>query len=163
MKLESHIVAGLVGTAILYPILGPAQSMLFFTSSVLIDSDHYLEYLRVTRGKDWSPARMFRFYSCFTEHNSEKEVLGFSLFHTIEIFIVVYLLAKYLSSFIFIPILLGMTYHMIFDIACLTYHGVPTVRAFSIVEYFIRKKLLLKKGINPEDFYKKMFELSEKK
>ena len=163
MKLQSHILAGAVGTTILYPILGPEKSLLFFTASVLIDTDHYIEYLWRTKFKDWSPKRMFRYFDHVTLHNKDKDNLGFSLFHTIEIFLAVYLIGVHLSPFLFVPIFLGMIYHMIFDIVWLSYHGVPTVRAFSIVEYFIRKNFMIRKGNDPKLFYKKMFELSEKK
>lgn len=163
MKLQSHIIAGLAGTAIFYPMLGPEKSLLFFTASVLIDADHYLDYLIVSRGKDWNPKRMFRYYDCVTENNPAKNHLGFSLLHTAEIFLVVYLLSKYLNFDLFMPILLGMAYHMIFDIAWLTYHKIPTVRAYSIVEYFIRKKIMIKEKLNPEKFDQEMFELSDQK
>ena len=106
---------------------------------------------------------MFRYFDHVTLHNKDKDNLGFSLFHTIEIFLAVYLIGVHLSPFLFVPIFLGMIYHMIFDIVWLSYHGVPTVRAFSIVEYFIRKNFMIRKGNDPKLFYKKMFELSEKK
>ena len=161
MKLQSHIIAGAVGTAIVYPFLGTEKSLLFYAASVLIDADHYLAYLVSTGGKDWSPRRMFRFYDHVTLHNKDKDNLGFSLMHTVEMFLVVYFLGQYVNPNFFMPIFYGMAYHMVFDIIWLSYHGVPTVRAFSIVEYFIRKHNLIKKGLDPRKFYKKMFELSQ--
>lgn len=163
MKLQSHVIAGVVGAAVVYPVLGPEKTTLFFVASFMIDADHYLEYLWRTKGADWSPKRMFRYYNHVTEHNKDKHNLGFSLFHTIEIFLAVYIIGIHLSPFLFVPIFLGMIYHMIFDILWLSYHKVPTVRAFSIIEYFIRKHTMIKKGNDPKIFYRKMFELSEKK
>lgn len=163
MKLQSHIIAGAVGATVFYPLLGLSRSFLFLTASVLIDSDHYLEYLWRTGAKDWSPKRMFRYYDQITTRNHEKTKVGFSLFHTVEIFALVYFLGKYVSFDFFMPILFGMAYHMVFDVVWLTYHKVPTTRAYSIVEYFIRRHDLRKKGIDPDEFYRKMFELSAEK
>ena len=163
MKLQSHILAGAVGTAVLYPILGPGKSLLFFTASVLIDTDHYIEYLWRIKFKDRSPKRMFRYFDNVTIHKKDKDNLGFSLFHTIEIFLVVYFIGIHFFPSLFVPIFLGMLYHMVFDILWLTYHKVPTVRAFSIIEYFIRKNFMIRKGNDPKFFYEKMFKLLEKK
>lgn len=160
MRLQSHIVAGVIGTAVAYPFLGPEKSALFFTASVLIDADHYLDYLWRTRGVDWSPARMFRYYEFIMTQKEYKNVLGFSLLHTAEAFLAIYALGYFVSPAFFFPIILGMAYHMVFDIVSMTYKGIPFERAFSIVEYFIRKHSLAKKGIDINNFYKKAFEVS---
>lgn len=162
MKLQSHVIAGALGAAVAYPFIGSEKTTLFFVASFMIDADHYLEYLWRTKGADWSPKRMFRYYDRVTEHSKDKENLGFSLLHTVEMFLLIYLLGIFIHP-IFVPILWGMAYHMVFDIVWLTYHKAPFVRAYSIVEYFIRKQKMIKEGNDPKNFYKKVFELSANK
>lgn len=163
MRLQSHIIAGAVGAAITVPFWQyPYQALIFFVASFMIDADHYLDYLWRSRGKDWSPLRMFRYYDHVTEHHSDTRMLGFSVLHTVEIFIAVYLLAAYLSPVFFLPVLAGMAYHMIFDVIWMSYHQVPFIRAYSVIEYHLRKKNKKTKGHNVDDLYNELFEKSDK-
>ena len=162
MRLKNHVIAGIAGSIVFYPFFGGVKTAIFFISSFMIDADHYLDYLWKTRFKDWSPARMFRYcYAGGKESLKDENVLAFALLHTAEAFIVLYILARFVSDDYFIPIIAGMAYHIIFDVLWATYHGVPTIRPFSITEYLIRKRIMKKKGLDPDGFYKKMFELSD--
>ncbi|MDD5318735.1 MAG: hypothetical protein PHF79_02865 [Candidatus Pacebacteria bacterium] len=164
MRLQSHIIAGAVGAAATFTLWEyPYQALIFFVASFMIDADHYLDYLWKSKGKDWSPQRMFRYYDYVTENRYDTRALGFSLLHTVELFVLVYLLAAYVEPAFFLPVLAGMAYHMIFDMIWLTYHKIPFARAFSIIEYHVRKKQKHIDGHNVDHFYKEMFEKSEKK
>jgi len=161
MSLKSHIIAGAVGAIAFYSIFGPFKTLIFFLASFLIDVDHYLDYLWRTKGKDWSPKRMFQYYDYVIENKYDKNNIGFSIMHTVEVFFIIYLLSLYVSSELFLPILCGMAYHMIFDMVWLSYHKVTFIRPFSIVEYIIRKRKMIKDGLDPDGFYKKAFEVSK--
>lgn len=161
MRLKSHLIAGAVGTMVFYPFFGPVQSLLFFISSFMIDADHYLDYLWRNKFTDWSPKRMFRYYYVDPNDLKDKNNLSFALLHTAEIFILFYILALYVSFDFFIPIIAGMAFHMIFDVLWACYYHVPTIRPFSITEYLIRKRVMIKKGLDPEGFCRKRFELSK--
>ncbi|MEN9649143.1 MAG: hypothetical protein RL094_110 [Candidatus Parcubacteria bacterium] len=160
MMLKSHIVAGVVGTALFYPLLGPWKSSVFFTASVLIDADHYLDYLWKTKFADWSPKQMFRYYDKVIDNRFDKRKLGFSILHTVELYVVIYLLAVYVHYDFFLTILGGMAYHMIFDVVSMAWQRLHFVRPFSIVEYLIRKKRMQKMGLDPDEFYRDMYLLS---
>lgn len=161
MKLKSHIVAGVIGTAIFYPWLGPWRSLVFFISSVLIDADHYWDYLWKTKFENWSPKQMFKYYDHVSANRFDKRKLGFSLLHTAELYIVIYLLAVYVHYDFFITILGGMSFHFIFDVISLSWEGLHFIRPYSIVEYWIRKRRMQRMGLDPDEFYRDMYELSK--
>lgn len=161
MTLKSHIIAGVIGTAALYPILGGWKSAIFFLSSFLIDADHYLEYLyrvKKTTGKfpDWRPKSMFKYYDEVTKNRFDKRNLGFSLLHTAEAFAVIYLMAVFINYDFFITILGGMAYHYIFDVISLSWEHLHFIRSYSLVEHFIRIKKMKNSGFDPDEFYKDM-------
>lgn len=167
MVLKSHIIAGVIGTAVFFPFLGWFNAIIFFVSSILIDADHYLDYLWKTKGDDWRPKSMFKYYHRLMNHGPDKEHLGFSLLHTIELYVVIYLLAVsvnygFLNYTFFLTILGGMSYHIIMDVISMAYKGEPFARAFSIFEYHVRKRSMKKKGLHPQNFFMRMYELSKK-
>src|SRR5271168_1136724 len=121
MRLPGHIVLGGVAAVALLPFWGFWQSLLFWASAVLIDCDHYLDYLWKTSGKDWSPRRMFRYYDGMMKGGYDPRNLSFSLLHTAEMFLLVYLLALFVSYWFFITIFAGMLFHLVTDMIWLGY------------------------------------------
>ena len=107
---------------------------------------------------------MFRYYKIMIrkERLQKKGILHFHALHNAEVFIGVYLLATFWNYPIFISIFWGMVLHIILDTINSIRFKVLFIRAYSAVEYLIRKKLMLRKGINPDIFYKEIFESSEK-
>ncbi len=167
MTLRSHLIAGVIGGAILIPTFGPLKSVVFFIASFLIDADHYLEYLyRVKKVTgtfpDWRPKQMFLYYDPIIENRFDKRNLGFSLLHTVEAFAVIILLAFYLNFPFLYMVIAGMAYHMIFDVVSLAVEKLHFVRSYSIFEHFIRMPHMKKKGFDPDEFYKDMYILTQK-
>ncbi len=162
MTLKNHIIVGVVGTALFYPTFGPWHSIVFFLSSVLIDVDHYWDYLWKSKFADWSPARMFRYYDEATKERYNKNNLGFSLFHTLEVFLILYFTAQYFDYDLLITVLGGMSFHMIFDVLHMARQDLVFVRAYSIVEYFLRKNYMKRHGRDSHAFWMHMFKLSAK-
>ena len=161
MRLQEHIIISSVAAVALAPAWGVQNSLIFLVSAVMIDSDHYLDYLYRTKAKDWSPARMFRYYDKMSlMEKNDPEMLGFSLCHNAEIFLLVYLLAVFTHLNLFMVILSGMFFHLILDMFWLKHNKVFFIRSYSLVEHHIRKRLLLKKGLNPQNFFDKLFKLS---
>ncbi len=160
MKLREHLIIGGVATAILYTYLGPWRALLFWGAEVLIDADHYWDYLWRSKFQDWSGRRMFRYCELLVKNMYDPNILDFSLLHTVEVFLAVLLLGKYWNYAFFMTIFWGMAFHLCLDMLWLASRRF-FVRAFSIVEYVIRKKIMIRHGLNPNGFYKKMFELSK--
>jgi hypothetical protein len=161
MKLREHLIIGGVAMVILAPYWGLWRALLFWGAEVLIDADHYWDYLWRSKFKDWSGWRMFRYYNLITNRMHDKNMLGFSLLHTAEVFAGVYLLARYWSFTFFITIFYGMLFHLFLDMIWLIKNKVFFIRAYSIIEYWIRKNLMRKRGLNPDGFYKEVFEESK--
>lgn len=146
---------------VLYPHWGLWRVLLFWGAEVLIDADHYWDYLWRSKFQDWSGWRMFRYYDRITEHLYDKNFLGFSLLHTAEVFTLVYLLASYWNYTFFMTIFWGMVFHLVLDMIWMAHYKKFFGRAYSIIEYWFRKRSILRRGLNPDGFYKKMFKLSK--
>lgn len=162
MKLRDHLIIGGVAMAVLYPYWGPWRALLFWGAEVLIDADHYWDYLWRSKFQDWSGRRMFRYYDIIIGRIYDKNFLGFSLLHTVEVFAAVYLLARYWNYIFFMTIFWGMVFHLILDMLWLVWRKKFFGRAYSIIEYWFRKRAMIRRGLNPDGFYKEAFELSQK-
>lgn len=161
MKLREHLIIGGVAATILYPHWDPWRVLLFWGAEVLIDADHYWDYLWRSKFVNWSGRRMFRYYDKIYEFGRNKNFFAISILHTAEAFIGVYLLAFYWNYIFFMTIFWGMVFHLILDMIWQLKLKCFFVRAYSIIEYIIRKKLMIRRGLSPDSFYKKMFELSK--
>jgi len=131
MTIREHTIQAAVGSAIMTPFLG-VDTLIFFVSMILIDIDHYFEYVFVCGRFDIKG--MFKFHD-FVCKNRES-VYGFSLFHTVEVFSLFFILGFW--SYYFWLILFGFSVHLMFDLYYLYVHNCFFNRAFSIVEYLIR-------------------------
>ncbi len=161
MKFREHLIIGGVAVIILYPYWGPWRALLFYGAEVLIDTDHYWDYLWRSKFQDWSGRRMFRYYDKIYEYMRDKNFFAISILHTAEVFLGVYLLARYWNYTFFITVFLGMVFHLILDMIWQLKLKCFFVRAYSIIEYLIRKRSMLRHSLNPDGFFKKMFELSK--
>ncbi len=149
MKVEYHVVAGGVASAALIPVLG-VNSAAFFASSVLIDFDHYLDYVYRSNFTDFSVKRMFAFHEFLYEKTSDTVFLGLSVMHTVEFLLLVYAVAALTGVAAIEAILWGLLFHMVLDLVYLYRQGRLFRRAFSIVEYVIRWNRLKRHGLHPE-------------
>lgn len=161
MKLREHLIIGGIAAAALYFYWGPWRALLFWGAGVLIDADHYWDYLWRSKFADWSGWRMFRFYDLLRAQYNDKRYLAFDLLHTLEFFLLVYILARFWDYNFFMTIFWAMLLHLFLDEIYLIYRRKPFIRTFSAVEYWLRKKYLLRRGISPDVFYKEIFEKSK--
>ena len=161
MRLREHLIIGGAAAVALYFYWGLWRALLFWGAAVLIDADHYWAYLWRSKFADWSGWRMFKFYDWLKLYYNDKRYLAFDLLHTFEFFLLVYILARFWDYDFFMTIFWAMLFHLFFDVVYLTYKGRPFIRAYSAIEYWLRKKSLLRKGISPDDFYREIFEKSK--
>jgi hypothetical protein len=134
-----HIAQGIGSTAVLYPFIGE-NAVVFGLSVILIDIDHIIQYAEDT--KNLNPKGFFAYFNFIDNNlingNMGKKYLCINLFHTIESYLLLLFLA---GSFpVLYYVLSGFLFHHLFDQVYLTKYKLPFVRAFSILEYFIRKK-----------------------
>jgi sterol desaturase/sphingolipid hydroxylase (fatty acid hydroxylase superfamily) len=148
MRAECHAVLGGAAAAGLAPVLG-VSSLAFFAASVLIDFDHYLDYVYRNRFVDFSVRRMFRFASALDSRSRGRATVQLSVFHTIEALLVMLAAAALTGWPALWAVLWGALFHMMVDTAGLLREGTPFVRAYSIIEYGVRWARLERRGEQP--------------
>ncbi len=126
-----HILYGAIFGIVIIPFIGILNSTIVFLASFLIDSDHYLRYVCVTR--DFSIINSIRYFY----DKSKKRLHELYIFHTVEFWLLLLLLGVY--SEIFIYILLGILYHMAFDFIDMFKKGYYNVRIYSVLLWMILK------------------------
>ncbi len=149
MKLQYHVLYGGLVASALVPTLG-ANSAIFWASSVLIDGDHYLDYVYRNGFRDYSVKRMFVFHERLYERAKEPEFLGLNLMHTAEFVILAGVAAVITGWTWLIAALSGVLLHMLLDLFYLYRRGRLFRRALSIIEYVIRVKRMRRRGLRPE-------------
>lgn len=149
MSPKVHLIQGVAGAAVLYPFVGE-RALIFGMAIVCIDVDHIIEYYLETRTV--SIRGLFTYHKVLL--NNLNNYLGLNLFHTLECYAILLFAGFYFSEAYFI--LMGFLFHHVFDQIQLMSINKPFSRAFSIIEYAIRRKKyytslgeVLKKGERP--------------
>jgi hypothetical protein len=149
MQARYHIVAGGIVSASLIPVLG-VNSAAFFAASVLIDVDHYVDYVCRNKFTDFSIRRMFTYVDQLGIHTGKRRWVSLSVMHTGEFLLLVFTIAALTNLALFEAILWGLIFHIVSDLIYFYYRGVFFRRALSIIEYVLRWNRLKQKGLNPE-------------
>ena len=145
-----HILTGLLLTILIYiasPLIQlpitPLQVTIIFLSSFLIDFDHY--FLYILREKNLSLKRATKFFKQkrkirinmpISERRKHKRFIY--IFHGIEFWLLILLLAQFSHLFYFI--LLGFLIHMILDWIDFIILGDPIIEKFSQSATYLRNK-----------------------
>lgn len=148
MQLRQHVLYGGAASVVLFPVLG-LTSIAFWIGSVLIDADHYLEYIYHNRLTDFSVRRMHHYHYILGNWHTRPEFLNLSIFHTVEFLTLFYLWSRWLGSPMLKVALWGMLFHLLLDTIHLARLGVVTKRAYSIIEFLVRKELMRHNGLHP--------------
>lgn len=134
MTLKQHTIQASAGSALLAPFLG-IDTVIFFLSVVFIDIDHYFDFAIVCRR--FGVRDMFKYYD-WTWQKRHEVMYVLSLFHTAEVFLLLFILGFW--SYYFWLVLFGFSVHLIFDLSHMYMHNTVFSRAFSIIEYIIKRK-----------------------
>jgi hypothetical protein len=132
MSPKFHAAQGAISAAVLYPLIG-SDAIVFGLTVFLIDLDHIIPFVRDC--KSLSLRKFFQYHS-MTPHI--PDYLSLAWFHTLEFFLLLLLLG--LKWHVFWVMLAACLFHIIFDVVKAFTLGKPHLRAFSFVEYFIRRK-----------------------
>jgi len=150
MKLKQHIIYGGIVSLCLVPKLGLLSSV-FWASSVLIDVDHYIDFVYRNRFTSFSIRKMFACYDIILDWKDKPGFLTLNVFHTIEVIIGVYFMSVWLNSNAIKTVFWGMVFHMALDIYSMSRKGVLITRAISFLEYVVRRKLMIWNGLSPNE------------
>jgi len=152
MKLKHHIIYGGIASLFLFPKFG-FLSGIFLAASVLIDVDHYIEFLWQNRFTNFSFKKMSDYCNIILKWNKRPGLLGLSIFHTAEIIGGIYLISIWLNSDVIKAVFWGMVFHMLLDVLYLSKRRILFCRVFSFLEYFIRKKIMIQNGLSPDAIF----------
>jgi hypothetical protein len=152
MRAGGHIVMGGVASFAFYPFPS-VPGIFFWLSSVLIDLDHYLDYIYHNGFTDFRIKNMFRYHDVLRRLWGRPEFLNLSPFHTAEFALTLYIFSLWTDSAWLEALFWGLVFHFAIDTAYLYRKKALTVRAYSVIEYVIRKKRLLELGLSPGAVY----------
>ena len=157
MRLREHIKYGSVASLLSLRFLGPWYALIFWLASVLIDVDHYIDYVYRTGGTDWRVASIFRLDHFLRQKLQRGELQGrlvcLSLFHTVECFSLIYLAFLWTGSVFWLAVFYGMAFHLFLDVVALAGCRALFVRAFSLIEYVVRRRIMKARGMNPDEVW----------
>lgn len=138
---SQHLIIGTIFVSLLlwfFPEITAIGFLIIIASTILIDVDHYLLYMWIT--KDWSLKNAYNWHKenhrkflKLTREEKKELRHGFYLFHGIEPLIVVFLLAYMVSSYFYFT-LIGMMLHLVLDIIFGIYHKSGFHRVFLIYD-----------------------------
>lgn len=132
MSPKFHVVQGTLSAAVLYPFVG-TDAFIFGLAVVLIDLDHIAPFVRDC--KSFSMRKFFEYHRVVPEL---PNYLSLAWFHTLEFCLALFLLGFWLhQSWV---VLAACLFHILFDVVKAVRMGKPHLRAFSFIEYAIRRK-----------------------
>ncbi len=156
MKPRDHVILGSAASVVLWLFWGAGSLHLvisFWLSSILIDIDHYLDYIYNNRFTDFSFKRMLAYHSLLYKRRFDPAFLNLSIFHTVESMGVLGVLAYFTGSAALLYIWLGFFFHILCDTYMLIYDGKPSIRSNTAVGYFFRIKKLKSQGLDTKAIY----------
>ncbi len=159
MRARDHALIGALTATALIPVLGE-NSVVFWTASVLIDGDHYVEYVYRNGFKDFSAKGMFRFNKSLSAVLSKENIKGgfltICLLHTVEALGFLYIASELTGWPWLQSVFWGMLFHISTDLVHKLVRGGRIFgRALSIMEYVIRSNSMKRRGIRPQEVYRK--------
>jgi hypothetical protein len=119
---RKHIIIGIlfvIAIYFLFPTITLFSLLIIFSSSVLIDVDHYFYY--ILRRKDFNFIRCYKWYKenrkkvlSLPMNERKKRYSGFYMLHGIELIIILLVLGFYINSLFFF-ISIGFLLHFLVD------------------------------------------------
>lgn len=128
---KSHIMLGIIFVVILYclfPRIGILNLWIIFLSSVLIDVDHYIVYVKRKRKLGLMGAFLW-----YDKRIKNKKECGFHFLHTVEIHVFIFILAFFWH--ILFLVFIGIMFHSITDFIEIG----PKGREYFLIRWLIKK------------------------
>ncbi len=131
MLISRHFIISLILAIVLFPVY-KWLSLLVFVFGFLIDVDHYLWHVIIS--KNFSLRKAYNYSLDKNRDSSNEDVLH--IFHVLEIWILVLLLG-FINEIFFI-LALGLVAHLIMDFAECIKEGYYYARTFSLFTWIYR-------------------------
>lgn len=156
MRPRDHIILGSAASVSIFYLwdYGAVQNILYFwLASILIDIDHYLDYIYNNGFTDYSFKKMMKYHELLYSQRFEPGFLNLSIFHCVEVMAVLGIAGLYTGSLALLYIWWGFLFHIFFDTVKLIRDGKPSVRSNTAIGYFIKVRRFKDKGIDTKAFY----------
>lgn len=156
MRPRDHVILGSAAGAGLW-YQGAAGSIelvvCFWFASILIDIDHYLDYIYNNRFTDFSFKRMMEYHGLLYKRRFDAAFINLSIFHCVETMGAILITALLTNSTALLFIWWGFLFHISCDIIKLVYDGKPSIRSHTIIGYFFRVRKLRLQGLDTKAIY----------
>ena len=154
MRLKDHVKYSIIPTAG-FSFIDWFYALIFFVTAVFVYIYHVFEYFMKTR--DLNIKRMFRFYESLLYEFREGYYLGISIFHTVEILLIVILAAFYTKIGQYI--LAGLLFHHCLDSVFLIKKRCLFKRSYSIIYYlYVSQYKRSEEFVDMQDKEREIFE-----
>ncbi|MEE9542412.1 MAG: hypothetical protein V3V95_01355 [Thermodesulfobacteriota bacterium] len=156
MRPREHVILGSAVSIGLYLLLGREaiyNVIYFWVASILIDLDHYIDYIYNNKFTDFSFKRMLEYHTFLFKNRFNPAFINLSIFHTVESMFALGAVALYTGSAPIIFVWWAFLFHIICDTINLIIDGSTSIRSNSIIGYFFRVKKLRLKGLDTKAVY----------
>jgi len=147
---KKHFLYGLIVAILIFffPFVNFWEALVFLASTVLMDVDHYIYYIKrknkynLKGAYRWFKAKE-KLWTAIQPHDRKHYYTGFYIFHGIEWLVLFGILGYFVNS-IFYFVLAGMFFHLILDWITQEMYNYPYRFKFSVIyDYLKFKKLRL--------------------
>ncbi|MFC1520871.1 hypothetical protein ACFL6Y_00520 [Elusimicrobiota bacterium] len=153
MQVSRHIAYSVIPAASVTCLWGVQEGLIFMAAAVLIDFDHYIGFVRMSGFREYGIKKAFKYHDYLLKNCRRPEFLNMEYFHNLESLVVIFVAALVFSGSLMWSFFAGFLYHNFLDMVYLYGEGVFVKRAYSFVDYFIRKKRLVQKGLYPDKVF----------
>jgi hypothetical protein len=156
MRPRDHVILGSIASIGLYIYLGPGSILnviYFWLASILIDIDHYIDYIYNNKFTDYSFKRMMKYHGLLFSRRFDPAFLNLSIFHTVEFMAPLGILALYTEWRGLVFVWWAFLFHIMCDTFKLIKDGKPSIRCNTVIEYYFRVKKLKAQGLDTKAIY----------
>ena len=149
--LRDHAGMGGICALVFAYFMGPLPAIAFWLTTLLVDVDHYLQFLVYGRLRHWSLPKFLNFHLYLFENvRGNDKLLTVHVFHTVEFFTFATAACVLLDAPLLWGCLAGLLTHLVTDFWHLKRYGIYGRRANSYIEYFRRFNSLKNAGIDAD-------------
>lgn len=152
--MRDHVLFGGLMALGLSPWLGIGGALSCWVTTVFIDVDHHVMF--IWRGgwrSWWRVDRMLRYVRAVFESAPDRTLVALDPFHTLEVLVLLTAMAMWQPSAWWQGIGCGAWLHFITDMVHQARHGRAFTRAYSWVEYLLRRRRLAAEGLDPDRLF----------
>ena len=148
---RDHMALGALVAMLLKPALGVDGALIFWLATVLMDLDHHLVFIWRSGWRNVVRIdHMLRYVRFIFESTPDHALVALDPFHTLEVLALLYGAGILWPSVWLRALGLGCAVHFVTDVVHQIRHRRAFTRAYSLIEYLIRRRQLVAAGMAPD-------------